>query len=42
MREDRVGDGMARAVQQIGAVLSKHFPRSHDDINELPDAVIEL
>lgn len=42
MREDRVGDGMARAVQQIGAVLSTHFPRSHDDINELPDAVIEL
>ena len=42
LREDRAGEGMAEAVRQIGLVLAVHFPRSADDVNELPDRVIEL
>ncbi len=42
VRDGRPGDGMARAVDQVGAVLAEHFPRSADDSNELPDRVIEL
>ncbi|GGB22631.1 hypothetical protein GCM10011380_10300 [Sphingomonas metalli] len=42
LKEGRPGDGMAAAVERIGAVLAEHFPRSPDDTNELPDRVIEL
>jgi putative membrane protein len=42
LRDNRPGDGMAEAVAQIGAVLAEHFPRSHDDTNELPDRLIVL
>lgn len=41
-RDGRPGDGMAEAVRQIGIVLAEHFPPRTDDINELPDRVIEL
>lgn len=34
--------GMADAVTQVGAILAAHFPRSEDDVNELPDRLIEL
>jgi len=34
--------GMAQAVALVGAVLAEHFPRSEDDVNELPDRLIEL
>ncbi|MDH4742686.1 hypothetical protein OMP43_01510 [Sphingomonas sp. CBMAI 2297] len=42
LKEDRAGEGMAEAVRRIGLVLAEHFPRSADDVNELPDRVIEL
>ncbi|MCP4637203.1 MAG: hypothetical protein GY848_12110, partial [Methyloversatilis sp.] len=42
VKHDRPGKGMVEAVQQIGLVLAEHFPRSEDDVNELPDRVIEL
>lgn len=42
VKQGRAGEGMAEAVRQIGLVLSQHFPRSEDDVNELPDRVIEL
>ncbi len=42
VKEDRAGDGMAEAVRQIGIVLAEHFPRADDDVNELPDRLIEL
>ncbi|NIJ65456.1 putative membrane protein [Sphingomonas leidyi] len=42
LKADRAGEGMAEAVRQIGLVLAEHFPRSADDVNELPDRVIEL
>jgi putative membrane protein len=42
VRDGRTGAGMAQAVQQVGAILAEHFPRSEDDTNELPDRLIEL
>jgi len=42
MRDNRPGDGMAAAVERIGAVLAAHFPRTDTDPNELPDRLIEL
>jgi putative membrane protein len=42
VREGRVADGMVAAIQDIGVVLSEHFPRSAEDKNEIPDKLIEL
>ena len=42
IRAGRPGAGMVAAVEQVGAVLAKHFPRADDDKNELPDRLIEL
>ena len=42
MRDNRPGDGMAAAVERIGAVLATHFPRTGSDPNELPDRLIQL
>lgn len=42
VKDGRPGDGMAAAVGEIGVVLAQHFPRADDDVNELPDRLIEL
>ncbi|MCW1383983.1 hypothetical protein OLX02_14260 [Novosphingobium sp. KCTC 2891] len=42
LREDRVAEGMVAAVERVGVVLAQHFPRADDDINELPDRLIEV
>ena len=42
VKDGRPADGMAAAVTEIGVVLAEHFPRGDDDINELPDRLIEL
>lgn len=42
VKDGRVGEGMAAAVAQIGIVLADQFPRAADDVNELPDRLIEL
>jgi putative membrane protein len=42
VREGRVADGIVAAVDQVGTVLAEHFPRSANDINEIPDKLIEL
>lgn len=42
VREGRVADGMVAAIVDVGAILSTHFPRADNDVNELPDRVIEL
>lgn len=42
LREGRLGDGMVAAVEQVGRVLAEHFPRAVDDVNELPDRLIEV
>lgn len=42
IKDDRVADGMIAAVEKVGVVLAEHFPRAEDDVNELPDRLIEL
>jgi putative membrane protein len=42
IKDGRCADGMIAAVEQVGVVLAEHFPRAEDDINELPDRLIEL
>ncbi|HMI19615.1 MAG TPA: hypothetical protein VK533_08735, partial [Sphingomonas sp.] len=42
MHDNRPGDGMAAAIERIGSVLAKHFPRTGTDPNELPDRLIQL
>ena len=42
IRAGHAAAGMIGAAAQVGAVLAEHFPRAEDDINELPDRLIEL
>ncbi|HET8749869.1 MAG TPA: TPM domain-containing protein [Sphingomicrobium sp.] len=42
VKEGRIADGMVAAIEEVGAVLSQHFPRSAGDVNEIPDKLIEL
>jgi len=42
VKEGRVADGIVAAVERVGMVLAEHFPRTADDINEIPDKLIEL
>lgn len=42
IRAGRVAEGMAAAVERVGAVLAEHFPRDGADTNELPDRLIEV
>ena len=42
VRDGRPGDGIVAAVTMAGDLLEMHFPRSHDDQNEMPDRLIEL
>ncbi len=40
----RKGDfagGLVYAVEEVGKVLAEHFPHRSDDVNELPDEVVE-
>ena len=38
----RPGDGLAMAVEEVGEVLARHFPKTSEDVNEIPDKLIEL
>jgi putative membrane protein len=40
VREGRAYDALSQAIQEIGALLSRHFPVSTDHADELPDDVI--
>ena len=42
VKQGRLAEGMCAAVERVGAVLAEHFPRAEDDVNELPDRLIEL
>lgn len=42
VRHGRIADGMAAAIGDVGLILGQHFPRAADDLNELPDRLIEL
>jgi len=42
IRHGRLAEGLAAGVRDVGKVLSQEFPRAEDDINELPDRLIEV
>lgn len=42
LKQGRIADGMVAAIDRVGAILSLHMPRSDDDVNELPDRLIEV
>lgn len=42
IREGRIAEGMAAGVRDVGVVLREHFPRLEEDVNELPDRLIEV
>ncbi len=42
IRKGCTAEGIAAGVRDVGKVLSEHFPRAEDDVNELPDRLIEL
>lgn len=42
VRGGNAGEGMVQAIGQIGAILARHIPKSIDNPDELPNAVIEL
>ncbi|MGE4180984.1 MAG: TPM domain-containing protein [Limisphaerales bacterium] len=38
--EGSVASGLVQAIQEIGAALALHFPRTEGDTNELPDDIV--
>jgi putative membrane protein len=42
VRAGNIGEGMVAAVARVGQVLATHTPRNTNDINELPDRLIEV
>lgn len=42
VKEGHPAQGIVAAIEQVGAVLTEHFPRSQADTNEIPDKLIEL
>jgi len=38
-REKKFCEGILNAVDEVGTILSEHFPRKNDDTNELSDEV---
>lgn len=42
LKQGRMADGLVAAVDRVGAVLAQHFPRGANDVNELPDRLIEV
>lgn len=42
LKAGRMADGLIAAVERVGAVLAEHFPRAADDVNELPNRLIEV
>jgi putative membrane protein len=40
VREERACNALSQAIEEIGVLLSRHFPITADDTDELPDDVI--
>jgi putative membrane protein len=41
IRQGKAREGICLAVESCGRALAEHFPRRPDDLNELPDEVID-
>lgn len=42
IRKGAIAEGLAVGIRDVGFVLAEHFPRGADDVNELPDRLIEV
>lgn len=42
IRHGRIAEGLAVGIRDVGHVLAQHFPRGAEDVNELPDRLIEV
>lgn len=42
VKAGRVADGFVAAINAIGEAMAVHYPRTADDVNELPNRLIEL
>jgi putative membrane protein len=42
VREGRIADGFVAAIDAVANSLATHFPRAPEDVNELPDRLVEL
>jgi putative membrane protein len=42
IRKGDVAEGLAVGIRDVGHVLAEHFPRGSEDVNELPDRLIEV
>lgn len=42
IRAGRLVEGLVAGVRDVGVVLAEHFPREENDVNELPDRIIEV
>src|SRR5437867_6039792 len=40
LQQARFTEAILDAIQKVGAVLARHFPRDPDDQNELPDRIV--
>jgi putative membrane protein len=40
--KDRLAEGFCEAVEEVGALLARHFPPAPDDRNELDDHLVEI
>jgi len=40
-QNERFSDALVEAIQEIGSVLARHFPKSSTDKNELPNEIAE-
>jgi putative membrane protein len=41
IKEGKAREGICAAIELCGSALGKHFPHQPDDVNELPDQVID-
>ncbi|MXP14627.1 hypothetical protein GRI44_07675 [Altererythrobacter confluentis] len=42
IKQGKIAEGMAAGVRDVGIILSQHFPPDENDVNELPDRLIEV
>jgi putative membrane protein len=41
IRQARAREGICAAIESCGRALAQHFPHRADDVNELPDDIID-